>query len=243
VYTFHGVRSLTMAADGHEGKAAREPSEEAVRLRLTPPAREAIASALAGRPAGSGVRIWVERGMRPHAQMMIDRPSPRDLPVQIDGLLLLVDRASLAFLRDAEVRYHADQTPPGFEVVGPFLPARTAASTSAPAAPRSAPRGTRPAAEEKVLNALRNIYDPEIPMNIVDLGLVYEMLWDDHGALTIRMTMTSPGCPAIEELVHEVEASARTASQAPSVTVEVVWEPPWGPERMSDFARRQFGYA
>jgi len=57
------------------------------------------------------------------------------------------------------------------------------------------------------------------------------------------MTMTSPGCPAVEELVREVETTARAASGTPSVRVEVVWEPPWGPDRMTEFARRQFGYA
>jgi len=226
--------------------AGRPGSEEAVRLRLTPAARGAIATALAGRPAGSGVRLWVERGMRPHAQMMIDRPSPRDLPVEIDGLLLLVDRASLAFLRDAEVRYHADPAPAGFEVVGPFLPTRSAtppASAPPSARPSGAASGGRPDIEEKVRDALRNIYDPEIPMNIVDLGLIYDFAWDDAGGLTIRMTMTSPGCPSIEELVREVETTARGASRAPQVKVEVVWEPPWSPERMTEFARRQFGYA
>ncbi len=217
------------------------PQDEAVRLKLTAPARDAIAAALAGRPAGSAVRLWVERGMRPHAQMMIDRLTPRDLAVEIDGLPLLIDRASLAFLRDAEVRYHADQVPAGFEVVGPFLPSRAAAA----AAPTPRPAGAPAASplEEKVVAALKNIYDPEIPMNIVDLGLVYEMTVDDAGALTIRMTMTSPGCPSIEELVREVETAARQASGAGAVKVEVVWEPPWSPERMTDFARRQFGYA
>ena len=218
-------------------------SDEAVRLKLTPAARTAIAAALAGRADGAGVRVWVERGMRPHAQMMIDRASPRDLPVTIDGQLLLIDRASLAFLRDAEIRYHATESPPGFEVVGPFLPARPVAGAPAAPADGGTRRGkARPDLEEKVRAALRNIYDPEIPMNIVDLGLVYDLLWDDAGALTVRMTMTSPGCPSIEELVREVERSARTATGA-EVRVEVVWDPPWSPERMTDFARRQFGYA
>ncbi|HUJ77832.1 MAG TPA: hypothetical protein VLX64_02375, partial [Thermoplasmata archaeon] len=134
--------------DGGATKGGRA-SEEAIRLRVTPGARTAVAAALAGRPAGSGVRIWVERGMRPHAQMMIDRASPRDLPVTVDGVLWLVDRASLAFLRDAEVRYRDDQSPPGFEVVGPFLPARPLAGEAAASA-ASAPAGPPPPFEEKV---------------------------------------------------------------------------------------------
>jgi metal-sulfur cluster biosynthetic enzyme/Fe-S cluster assembly iron-binding protein IscA len=234
-------------ADARARKGEPAAPEETVRLRVTPGAHDAIVAALSGRAAGSGVRIWVERGLHPHAQMMIDRPSPRDLPIEVAGLLLLVDRASIAFLRDAEVRYRSDQNPPGFEVVGPFLPSRPVAAPpgASPDArtPGAAAAGARPPLEEKVRDALRNIYDPEIPMNIVDLGLIYDMTWDGSGALKIRMTMTSPGCPSIEELVREVEAAARAASGAPSVSVEVVWEPPWGPDRMTDFARRQFGYA
>jgi metal-sulfur cluster biosynthetic enzyme/Fe-S cluster assembly iron-binding protein IscA len=222
------------------------PASESIRLRLQPEARAALANALAGRPGGSGVRIWVERGMRPHAQMMVDRPSVRDIPVTVDGVALLVDEASVPFLRDAEVRYHQDASPPGFEVVGPFLPAQAPARP--PAVPEAKPTapgasGTHADAEASVQQALKNVYDPEIPMNIVDLGLIYGFDWADDGALTIRMTMTSPGCPAVEELVREVEETARAASGARSVKVNVVWEPPWGPERMTDFARRQFGYA
>ncbi|HYB77523.1 MAG TPA: metal-sulfur cluster assembly factor [Thermoplasmata archaeon] len=224
-----------------------------VRLRLTREARDALAAALAGRPSGSGVRVWVERGMRPHAQMMIDHASIRDVPVIVDGIPLLVDESSLKFLLDAEIRYHSEPGRVGFEVVGPFLPATAPApsgGTSAPPTPRapatSGTQGTgpaRPELEEKIREALKNIYDPEIPMNIVDLGLIYGMDWDASGGLTIRMTMTSPGCPVVEELTQEVATAARNASGVEKVQVEVVWEPPWGPDKMTDFARRQFGYA
>jgi metal-sulfur cluster biosynthetic enzyme/Fe-S cluster assembly iron-binding protein IscA len=224
---------------------------DTVRLRLTPDARSALSAALVGRPKGSGIRIWVERGMRPHAQMMIDLPSHRDVPVEVEGVPLLLDENSLRFLRDAEVRYRTDQNPPGFEVVGPFLPASTETSESAPAAtsaPPTAPAKTgtgkgRPEVEERIRQALKNVYDPEIPLNVVDLGLIYGMDWSDAGELTIRMTLTSPGCPAVEAFTEEVERTAREASGLPRVKVEIVWEPPWGPDRMSDFARRQFGYA
>ena len=225
------------------------PGSPPVRLKVMPEARAALAAALAGRPTGSGIRIWVERGMRPHAQMMVDHPSVRDIAVAIDGLPLLLDESSLKFLLDAEVRYHAEPGRTGFEVVGPFLP-----STSAPPAPSPPPPpagnvppegkgAARPEVEERIREALRNIYDPEIPMNIIDLGLIYGMDWDASGGLTIRMTMTSPGCPAIEALTQEVAETARKAGGIPSVQVDVVWEPPWGPDRMTDFARRQFGYA
>ncbi|MGA7477159.1 MAG: metal-sulfur cluster assembly factor [Thermoplasmata archaeon] len=236
----------------HSQGSGPAPETPPVRLKVTPEAREALAAALVGRPSGSGIRLWVERGMRPHAQMMIDHASVRDVPVTIDGLPLLLDESSLKFLLDAEVRYHSDPARAGFEVVGPFLPSATppasAASPSVPApsaasaAPGSGKAPARPELEQKVHDALRNIYDPEIPMNIIDLGLIYGMDWDDSGGLTIRMTMTSAGCPAIEELTQEVAKTARSASGVDKVQVEVVWEPPWGPDRMTDFARRQFGY-
>ena len=220
---------------------------ESVRIRVSTAAREELVKALRGRAAGSGVRVWVERGVHPHPQMMLDRPSVRDIPMETDGVLLLVDEASVRFLRDAEIRYRTDVNPPGFEVVGPFLPAKPSAAPPAAAAtvaPAPAPgSSTRSETEERVRQSLKNIYDPEIPMNIIDLGLIYGMEWAEDGGLTIRMTMTSPGCPAVEELVREVETSARAASGAPKVKVDVVWEPPWGPEKMTDFARRQFGYA
>ena len=228
------------------------PETPPVRLRLTPEARAALTAALVGRPPGSGVRLWVERGMRPHAQMMIDHPSVRDVPVTVDSVPLLLDESSLKFLLDAEVRYHSDPARAGFEVVGPFLPSATApappatsaalAPSTAASAPGSSPGSARPEIEQKVQDALRNIYDPEIPMNIIDLGLIYGMDWDASGGLTIRMTMTSAGCPVIDALTQEVAAAARNACGVEKVQVEVVWEPPWGPERMTDFARRQFGY-
>ncbi len=209
------------------------------RVRLMPEARDALRSALTGRPDGTGVRIWVERGLHPHAQMMLDKPSSRDVPVELDGVLLLLDEASRSFLEDAEIRYRTDRAPAGFEVVSPRLPA-----AGAPPAPSGPPApGVAADVDGRVREALKSIFDPEIPMNIIDLGLIYAIGWKAPGELEIRMTMTSPGCPAVEELVAEVQRVAAPAAGADRAHVEVVWEPPWGPEKMSDFAKRQFGYA
>jgi metal-sulfur cluster biosynthetic enzyme len=94
-----------------------------------------------------------------------------------------------------------------------------------------------------IRKALKKIFDPEIPMNIVDLGLIYGYDWADDQHLKIRMTMTGPGCPVAGILAEEVQTAATQAAQGVSeVKVEVVWDPPWGPEKMSDFAKRQFGY-
>ncbi len=161
-------------------EAAEAPAPESIRLKLTAPARAALAGALANRPAGSGVRVWVERGMRPHAQMMLDRASVRDVPLTVEDVPLLIDAASVPFLRDAEIRYRTDVDPPGFEVVGPFLPARTAppAASASTVPPSDVPgSGVHAESEDHVRQALKNIYDPEIPMNIVDLGLLYGFEW------------------------------------------------------------------
>jgi len=218
-----------------------DPGDAPLSIRVFPEARDALRSALAGRPDGTGVRIWVERGMHPHAQMMLDRPSSRDIPVEVEGVLLLIDEASRSFLEASEIRYRTDRVPPGFEVVSPKLPA--AAPAAGAAAPSPPAAGVSSDLEARVREALKSIYDPEIPMNIIDLGLIYAIGWKAPGELEVRMTMTSPGCPAVEQLVAEVEKVAATAAGAERAKVEVVWEPPWGPERMSDFAKRQFGYA
>ena len=95
--------------------------------------------------------------------------------------------------------------------------------------------------EKAILENLKKVYDPEIPMNIVDLGLIYGFSWagDD---VTLRMTLTAPGCPVAGILAEEVKGAAERVPKVHGAIVEMVWEPPWTPERMSDFAKRQFGY-
>jgi metal-sulfur cluster biosynthetic enzyme len=89
---------------------------------------------------------------------------------------------------------------------------------------------------------LKQIYDPEIPMNIVDLGLIYGFEWagDD---VTLKMTLTAPGCPVAGILAEEVKTALEKVPNVKSAKVDMIWDPPWSPERMSEFAKRQFGYA
>lgn len=94
---------------------------------------------------------------------------------------------------------------------------------------------------EGVLSALRTVYDPEIPVDIWELGLVYDLAVDDANAVRIRMTLTSPMCPVAESLPPEVEAKARTVEGVSDVAVEVVWDPPWSPSMMSEAARLELG--
>ncbi len=94
---------------------------------------------------------------------------------------------------------------------------------------------------ERVIEQLQTVYDPEIPVNIYELGLIYEIAVDDDGATRIRMTLTSPMCPAAEELPPEVETKARSAEGVSSVQLDLVWDPPWTPDKMSEAARLDLG--
>jgi len=94
----------------------------------------------------------------------------------------------------------------------------------------------------QVIEALRGCYDPEIPVNIYELGLVYEVEVDPSGAASVRMTLTSPHCPAAAELPAEVESRVRDVPGVTDASVEVVWDPPWDPSRMSEAAKLQLGF-
>lgn len=90
-----------------------------------------------------------------------------------------------------------------------------------------------------IIVAIRQVYDPEIPVNIYDLGLIYGLDVDDNNNVHIRMTLTSPGCPVAGSLPGNVEAAARSVIQVNGVEVELVWNPPWDQSRMSEEARLQ----
>ena len=94
---------------------------------------------------------------------------------------------------------------------------------------------------ERVIEQLQTVYDPEIPVNIYELGLIYEIAVEDDGATRIRMTLTSPMCPAAEELPAEVETKARSAEGVSSVQLDLVWDPPGSPEMMSEAAKLELG--
>ena len=94
---------------------------------------------------------------------------------------------------------------------------------------------------ERIIERLRTVYDPEIPVDIYELGLIYEVKVDPEGKVGIRMTLTSPMCPAAEQLPPEVETKAREVSGVTGVELELVWDPPWSPERMSEAAKLELG--
>jgi FeS assembly SUF system protein len=96
--------------------------------------------------------------------------------------------------------------------------------------------------EVQIIEALRTCYDPEIPVNIYELGLIYEVKVEPSGSALVRMTLTSPNCPAAQELPAEVESKVLDVPGVTEAEVEVVWDPPWEPSKMSDAAKLQLGF-
>ncbi len=94
---------------------------------------------------------------------------------------------------------------------------------------------------QRVIEELQTVFDPEIPVNIYELGLIYDVEVDDDGAARIRMTLTTPMCPAAEELPPEVETKARSVEGVTSVQLDLVWDPPWNPGMMSEAAKLELG--
>ena len=108
--------------------------------------------------------------------------------------------------------------------------------------PAPAPSGEHAELERLITENLKQIYDPEIPMNIVDLGLIYGFEWVGD-SVTLKMTLTAPGCPVAGILAEEIKMAIEKVPNVKGATVDLIWDPPWTPDRMSDFAKRQFGYA
>ncbi|MGF1474900.1 MAG: DUF59 domain-containing protein [Geminicoccaceae bacterium] len=94
---------------------------------------------------------------------------------------------------------------------------------------------------DKVIDVLRDVFDPEIPVNIYDMGLIYKIDIDDDNVVHIDMTLTSPACPVAETLPPEVEYRVKMVEEVGDAKVSVVWEPPWHPSMMSEEAQLELG--
>ena len=94
---------------------------------------------------------------------------------------------------------------------------------------------------EAVVAAIREIYDPEIPVNIYDLGLIYGVEVSSENDVVVNMTLTTPHCPVAESMPGEVELRAASVPGVRDAQVNRVWDPPWGPDKMSDEARLELG--
>ena len=95
--------------------------------------------------------------------------------------------------------------------------------------------------QQDVIAALKEIYDPEIPVNIYDLGLIYGVEVDDESDVIVTMTLTTPHCPVAETMPGEVELRAGSVPGVRDAEVNLVWDPPWGPDKMTDEARLELG--
>lgn len=122
------------------------------------------------------------------------------------------------------------QTPP------PEAPAAT--SDTAELVPDAAKTA---ALKPTIMKAISTVFDPEIPVNIVELGLIYEVLVDAHGVAGVRMTLTAPGCPVAQSLPVDVANRVKAVEGVTDAKVDIVWEPAWTKDRMSDAAKLQLG--
>jgi len=96
--------------------------------------------------------------------------------------------------------------------------------------------------KERIIQALSQIFDPEIPVNIYNLGLIYDIGVDPNGTVTITMTLTTPHCPVAESMPREVEMRVGYVEGVQDVKVNLVWDPPWDPSKMSEAARLELGF-
>ncbi len=108
--------------------------------------------------------------------------------------------------------------------------------------PLIAPSSTDHPLHEASVEACRSVFDPEIPVNIYDLGLIYTIAINDESEVNVTMTLTAPGCPVAGEMPGWVQEAIGSVPGVKTVDVELVWEPPWGMEMMSDEARLELGF-
>ena len=104
--------------------------------------------------------------------------------------------------------------------------------------PGSNPAGAKPT-EDMLIAAVANVYDPEIPVNIYELGLIYTIDIQDDGRVKVEMTLTAPACPSAQELPLQVQEAIMSVPGVTDCEVETVWDPPWDPSRMTEEARLQ----
>jgi FeS assembly SUF system protein len=93
----------------------------------------------------------------------------------------------------------------------------------------------------RIIEAIKTVFDPEIPVNIYEMGLIYDVIADATGQVGIKMTLTAPACPAAQSLPVDVRNKARSVEGVTDAKVEVVWDPPWTKDMMSDVAKLELG--
>ena len=127
----------------------------------------------------------------------------------------------------------------GTESAPPAGTGGAAAAADAAERPPTIPADEMARLTDEIVAALKTVYDPEIPADLYELGLIYKVVIDDDRMVMIDMTLTSPNCPSAAELPGQVENAVAGVSGVREAKVNIVWDPPWGPSRMSDEARTE----
>jgi FeS assembly SUF system protein len=130
-----------------------------------------------------------------------------------------------------------DGSKPQAETASEQQPPAVQAAPLAPAQSSGLPEGELARLTDEIIAALKTVYDPEIPSDIYELGLIYKVDIADDRAVSIDMTLTTPNCPSAQELPSMVENAVASVPGVGAVKVDIVWDPPWDPSRMSDEAR------
>ena len=123
----------------------------------------------------------------------------------------------------------------------PMIPQPTPAAPESTRTEFSGDAEKTAALKPAIIEAISTVYDPEIPVNIWELGLIYEIAVDASSTALVTMTLTAPGCPAAQSLPSEVESKVRAVAGIADAKVDVVWEPGWTKDRMSEAAKLQLG--
>ena len=140
-----------------------------------------------------------------------------------------------------QLRREAEQTPAQPPENVPSAPAKHVETTLVSRFADANKSPTQKRIEEKIVNVLRTIYDPEIPLNIYDLGLIYGIQVDPDSRVHIKMTLTAPACPVAGQIVAEVETKVEHSDEVPWAEVELVRDPPWSRDMMSEEAQLELG--
>ena len=96
--------------------------------------------------------------------------------------------------------------------------------------------------EKRIIEVLKTVYDPEIPVNVYELGLIYDIVVEDNNAVTITMTLTAPNCPLADVIINDVKRSVEALDGIQSVKIDLVFDPPWSKEMMSEEALLELGF-
>ncbi|HMQ10618.1 MAG TPA: iron-sulfur cluster assembly protein [Oligoflexia bacterium] len=156
----------------------------------------------------------------------VHQKKPDDVVIQLEHFTTHIDAKSAQNLYGAKVDWKRQDNMEGFAIENPNKPKLPSNNTEL---------------EQMIIEELKTVYDPEIPVNVYDLGLIYNITLDKDNVATITMTLTTPNCPAAETLPAEIEQKAKSVPTVKDVKIDLTWEPPWHKDMISEAARLELG--